>query len=54
MSKLSLPKEKTSSYGITLGLGDSVAGEGICRGVRLRLQGIDIVANILPLKLGSQ
>ena len=54
VSKLSLPKEKTSSYGITLGSGDSVAEEGICCGVRLRLQGIDIVANILPLKLGSQ
>ena len=53
MSKLSLPKEKTSSYGITLGSRDSVAGEGICRGVRLQLQGIDIVVDFFPLKLGS-
>ena len=53
VSKLSLSKEKTSSYGITLGSRDSIAKEGICRGVRLRLQGIDIVADFLPLKLGS-
>ena len=37
VSKLSLPKEKMSSYGITLGSGDSIVGEGICHGVRLLL-----------------
>ena len=37
VSKLSLPKEKMPSYGITLGSGDSVVGEGICHKVRLLL-----------------
>ena len=36
-----------------MGTGDSVKGEGICRGLALHLQGLDIVDDFLPLKLGS-
>ena len=32
---------------------DSVFGEGICRGIDLHLQGVEIMDDLLPLSLGS-
>lgn len=36
-----------------MGTGDKEAGKGICRGILLQLEGIDIVEEFLPLRLGS-
>ena len=36
-----------------MGTRDSIRGEGICKGITLYLQGIDIVEDFLPLGLGS-
>lgn len=36
-----------------MGTGDKEAGKGICRGILLPLDGIDIVEEFLPLRLGS-
>ncbi|KAI9191138.1 hypothetical protein LWI28_004127 [Acer negundo] len=51
--KLKLLIAKTESYGVTMGIGDSIRGVGICKGIALYLQGIDIVEDFLPLGLGS-
>ena len=53
MQKLGLLITKTAAYGITMGTGDSVFGEGICRGIDLHLQGVEILDDFLPLSLGS-
>ncbi|KAF8393178.1 hypothetical protein HHK36_021419 [Tetracentron sinense] len=53
VKRLQLPIAKTEAYGVTMGTGNVVRGEGICRGVTLQLQGIDIVEEFLPLGLGS-
>ena len=44
---------QTESYGVTMGTEDSVKSEGLCKEVRLQLQGIEIVKDFLPLRLGS-
>ena len=38
---------------MTLGTGDTVQGEGVCKGVVLDLQGVTIVEDFLILPLGS-
>ncbi|KAK0577832.1 hypothetical protein LWI29_000918 [Acer saccharum] len=53
VQKLKLPITRTEAYEVTIGTGDSVKGEGICKGVTLHLQGINIVEDFLPLGLGS-
>ncbi|TXG60604.1 hypothetical protein EZV62_015177 [Acer yangbiense] len=53
VQKLKLPITRIEAYGVTMGTGDSVRGEGICKGVTLHLQGINIVEDFLPLGLGS-
>lgn len=40
-------------FGVTLGTGAKVYGDGICRQIRLSLQGIDIVEDFFSLELGS-
>lgn len=44
---------KTKGYGITLGSGNSIHGEGVYRGVSLQLQSINIDDDFLPLSLRS-
>ncbi|KAK9211844.1 hypothetical protein WN943_001222 [Citrus x changshan-huyou] len=53
VSKMQIPIVKTGAYGVTMGTGAAVKGEGLCRGVTIHLQGIDIVEEFLPLGLGS-
>ena len=36
-----------------MGARNSVLGEGICRGITLHLQGVDMVDDFLPLSLGT-
>ncbi|XP_062088454.1 uncharacterized protein LOC133795014 [Humulus lupulus] len=51
--KLALPLSTTDAYGVQLGSGQAVKGEGICRSVPLHLQGLEIIEDFLPLQLGS-
>lgn len=53
VQKLNIPITKIEGYGVTMGSGDSVRGEGVCKGVSLHLQRINIVDDFLPLGLGS-
>lgn len=53
VEKLGLPISLSKSFGVSLGTGDAVHGEGECIGVRLQLQGVEIVENYLPLTLGN-
>ena len=53
VQNLRLSVTKTSTYGIIMGIGDSVSRKGVCLGVVLHLQGIDIMDDFLPPSLGS-
>ena len=54
VQKLGLLVEATSRYGVLLGTGQAIKGEGICKGVVLTIQNIEIVEDFLPLDLGKQ
>ncbi|KAJ9542106.1 hypothetical protein OSB04_028612 [Centaurea solstitialis] len=43
----------TGGFGVSLGTGDSVRVEGVCQGVLLCTQGVEIVENFHPLTLGN-
>ena len=51
--KLGLNPTESKSFGVTLGTGETVQGEGVCKGVVLDLQGVTIVEDFLILPLGS-
>ena len=53
IEKLGLHPIESRSFGVTLGTGETVQGEGVCTGVVLELQGIKIVEDFLILPLGS-
>ncbi|XP_010521015.1 PREDICTED: uncharacterized protein LOC104800012 [Tarenaya hassleriana] len=53
ITKLGLRPVHTSGYGVFLGNGLTVQGEGICQAVTLYVQNLAIVADFLPLELGS-
>lgn len=53
VQKLHLPREGIISYGVLMGIGLMVCGEGVCKGVVLTLQNIEVIADFLPLELGS-
>lgn len=53
VKKLGIPVSPSKEFGVSLGTGDSVMGEGVCKSVVLELQGIVIVENFLPLELGN-
>lgn len=42
----------TTNYGIIMGSDEYIKGKGICRGVVVGMQGLTIVEDFLPLKLG--
>ena len=50
---LGLPLEATTSYGVLMGTGLAVKGEGVCPRVPFTLQNVEIVEHFLPLDLGS-
>ncbi|KAM6589963.1 hypothetical protein CsatA_012568 [Cannabis sativa] len=52
-TKLALPITSTEAYGVQLGSGQAIKGTGVCRGVPLTLQSINIVDDFLPLPLGN-
>ncbi|KDO38385.1 hypothetical protein CISIN_1g045527mg, partial [Citrus sinensis] len=49
---LKLPITNTEPYGVILRTGSATKAQGICRGVGLILQGVEIVEDFLPLDLG--
>ncbi|XP_022897563.1 uncharacterized protein LOC111411244 [Olea europaea var. sylvestris] len=51
--KLGLPRTETMVYGVIMGTGLTVQGAGVCKGVQLSLQNIEVVEDFLPLDLGS-
>ena len=51
--KMKIPVMTTVGYGVQLGNGDNIPTTGICRGVRLHLQGVEIIEDFIPLQLGS-
>ena len=51
--QLGLNPTENRSFGVTLGTGETVQGEGVCKGVVLDLQGVTIVEEFLILPLGS-
>lgn len=53
VQSLGIPIEKSGGFGVSLGNGDAVRGEGICKGVCLKLEGgIEVISDFLPLGLG--
>ena len=50
---LKIPILTTASYGVRLGNGANISTKGVCQGVRLQLQGIEIIEDFIPLNLGS-
>jgi len=48
VQRLGLNREETTSYGVVMGTGMAVQGAGICKGVKLNLQNIQIVGIFYP------
>lgn len=40
-----------TNYGVVLGSRESVKGKGICKGVKLEMQGLTVIVDFLPLEL---
>ena len=53
VEELKLPIDETPSFGIMVGNGYKVAGQGVCRQVEISLQGLHIVQDFFPIELGS-
>ena len=53
VQKWGMEVERATSYEVVLGTGLTVKGEGICRGVELKLPGLTVIEDFLPLELGS-
>lgn len=51
--QLEIPISNSASYGVVLGIGESVRAAGVCKGVVLTIDEVTIVQNFLPLPLGS-
>ncbi|KAF7810715.1 Retrovirus-related Pol polyprotein from transposon 17.6 [Senna tora] len=53
VAQLTLPKERTSVYEVTVGDGHVVKGEGLCRGLQVEMQGAHIKQNFYLFNLGE-
>ena len=53
VKKLAIPRVATDGYGVLMGTGLAVQGDGVCKGVVLSLQKVEMVEYFLPLELGS-
>ncbi|KAJ9559068.1 hypothetical protein OSB04_013682 [Centaurea solstitialis] len=53
VEKLSLRMEKTKEYIISMGMKYKEAGSGVCQGVLLYMQGLEVNENFLPIQLGN-
>lgn len=52
-TQLGLLVTSTKKYGVSLGTGEAVQGDGECRGILLVLQGVQIIEDFLLLPLGN-
>lgn len=50
--RLGIPSKGTRSHGVLMGTGLTVKGAGICKGVVLTLQNIEVVEDFLPSRVG--
>lgn len=49
-----VPVMGTMGFGVSLGNGEALKGEGVCKDVRVQLDGgVEVVEDFLPLKLGN-
>ena len=48
-----LDVHEVASYGVNLGTGLMVKGEGVCKGVELKLPRLMVIKDFLPFELGS-
>lgn len=48
-----MPYANHSSFGVTLGNGERIYGEGECQQVQIIVQGYNVCENFLVLELGS-
>lgn len=53
VQKLGLSRTETLGYGVVMGMGLAVQSAGICKGVCLSLQNMEVIEDFLPLDLGS-
>lgn len=53
VQKLRLPRTKTLGYGVIMGISLAVQGAGMCKGVRLSFQNMEVVEDFLLLDIGS-
>lgn len=53
VKKLGVVMTASKSFGVSLGTGEAVRGEGECKGVRLVFPEVEIVEDFLPLTLGN-
>lgn len=53
IQRLQLPVSPSKSFGVSLGTGAAVQGEGECKQVEVVMQGVVIMEDFLPLPLGN-
>ena len=53
VQKLGLIQTQTKGYGMIMWSGMAIQGGGVCKGVTLTLQNVEVVEDFLPLELGS-
>lgn len=53
VEEMQIPVDATPNFGIMVGNGYKVGGQGICRHVEVQLQGLAIIQDFFPLELGS-
>ncbi|XP_044479999.1 uncharacterized protein LOC123206809 [Mangifera indica] len=51
--KINLPIMATKNFGVTVGDGYQLKGTGICKNIKLKMQGIEVIQDFLPIKLGN-
>lgn len=54
VNKIGLPIEQGKRFGVMVGNGVTVRGEGVCKQVKLRVQGIDIIQDFFLSNWGEQ
>ena len=53
VQKTGIPSVGSHCFGVLMGTKLSIKGEGLCKGVTPHLQNLEVIADFLPLKLGS-
>ena len=52
IEELKLPLLTTANYGVVMGTRLAIRGKGICKGVIIKMQGLIVVEDFLPLSVG--